>query len=112
MILIAVGAAFSDPNKAHYLLASLYTYTIIVLLGLWLSIGLLMIKLRKETWQWKEPRRRYAPWLSPVHVIVSIVATFLPLKIGSPFDETVTNLPWYVVPAIGITSPFWGILWY
>lgn len=119
MILIAVGAAFSDPRKAYYLLASLYTYTIIVLLGLWLSVGLLMVKYRSELWQWTAPRRRYAPWLSPFHVIIFalanaflLVGTFLPLQRGSPFDESVTKLAWYVVPTIGITSPFWGILWY
>lgn len=119
MILIAVGAAFSDPRKGYYLLASLYTYIIIVLLGLWLSVGLLVIKIRHETWQWKKPRQRYAPWLSPVHVVVYAIAnayllvgTFLPLNRGSSFDESVTGLPWYVVPTIGITSPFWGILWY
>ena len=114
---IAVTAAIIDPRKSYSTLVSLYSYTIIVVLGLWVSIGLAITKTkRKEEWQ---EGRRYRPWLSPVHVIVlgistafMLIAAFVPATYGSPFHNSVTGYPWYIVPAIGITAPFWGIVWY
>lgn len=114
---IAVTAAIVDPRKTYSTLVNLYSYTIIVVLSLWVSIGLAITKTkRKEAWR---EGRRYQPWLSPVHVIVlgianafMVVAAFVPASYGSPFHSSVTGIPWYLVPAIGVTSPFWGVIWY
>ncbi|KAK4506042.1 hypothetical protein PRZ48_004007 [Zasmidium cellare] len=114
---IAVTAAIVDPRTSYSILVSLYSYTIILVLGCWVSVGLLLTKLRKR-FDWQETRR-YRPWLSPVHAIVYAIATafmlvaaFAPTKRGSPFDQSATGIPWYLVPAIGITGPFWGIMYY
>ncbi|KAK3638257.1 hypothetical protein LTR56_005513 [Elasticomyces elasticus] len=110
VLLIAVTAAIFDPRKTYSALVSLYSYTIILVLGCWVS--------RQSPWHFRD-RRRYRPWLSPIHAIVYAIATawllvtaFLPPQLGSPYHEDVTGLPWYIVPTIGITAPLWGLLWY
>lgn len=109
---IAVTSAIVDPRTTYSILVSLYTYTIILVLGCWVSVGLLLTKMRKK-FDWQETRR-YRPWLSPVHAITyatttafMLVAAFVPTKRGSPYDQSVTGFPWWIVPVIGITAPLW-----
>ena len=118
VLLILVTLPISDPTKSYSALVSLYSYVIVVLIGCWVSTGLLLIKLRRSKWHWQKTRR-YRPWLSPAHAIIYAVATafmlitaFIPPKRGSPYHQSVTGFPWYIIPAIGITAPFWGVLWY
>lgn len=120
ILLIAVVSPIVDPRQAYQLLVSLFTYTIVLVLGFWVSIGLLMVKLHKSKWHWQEgQRRRYRPWLSPVHVIIYgcatgflAVAAFVPPGAKSPFKHSFASLPWYFVPVIGASAPAWGLLWY
>lgn len=114
---IAVTAAIVDPKKAYAALVSLYMYTIILGFAFWVSVGLLITKTRDKT-KWRESRR-YRPWLSPVHVFVyglssafMLIVAFVPAAKGSPFHDSVTGIPWYIIPTIGVTAPFWGVLWY
>ncbi|KAK5232664.1 hypothetical protein LTR47_006228 [Exophiala xenobiotica] len=118
VLLVLVTLPVGDPRKAYSALISLYSYTIVTLIGLWVSSGLLLVKLRKQRWHWQE-RRRYRPWLSPAHAIIYTIASafmlilaFVPPAKGSPFHVSFTGFQWYLVPAIGITAPLWGILWY
>jgi amino acid transporter len=118
LVLIAAVSPISDPRKAYYLLVSLYAYSINTLVGCWVASGLLVLKLQKSKWHWQD-RRRYRPWLSPVHAIIYVVATaflaitvFIPPTKGSPFTEAVSGFPYYLVPIIGATAPLWGIIWY
>ena len=119
VLLVVVVSPIQDPRKAYSVLVQLYSYTIVILTGCWVSIGLVKIKLRKEKWHWQE-RRRYRPWLSPAHVIIWGIATafmligaFLPPTYGSPYHyPSVASIPWYIIPAVGLTAPFWGVLWY
>jgi hypothetical protein len=120
IFLIAITAPISDPRQSYQLLVDLFSYAIVLVLGTWVSGGLLMIKIHKSRWHWQEgERRRYRPWLSPVHVVVYggtcaflAIAAFVPPGSKSPFDASFNRLPWYVVPAIGASAPFWGILYY
>jgi len=118
ILLILVTLPIGDPRKAYSALVSLYSYTIVTLLGFWVSTGLLGIKLRRGKWHWQE-RRRYRPWLSPVHAIIYSLATafmlitaFVPPSLGSPFHSSMTGFEWYIVPAIGLSAPLWGMAWY
>ncbi|CZT18069.1 uncharacterized protein RCC_03907 [Ramularia collo-cygni] len=118
VFLLAVTAAITDPRKTYFALVSLYSYTIILVLGFWVSIGLILTKMRKEKFHWQE-RRRYRPWLSPAHPIIyglatgfMLIAAFIPPQRGSPFHSSVTGFAWYIIPTVGITAPLWGILWY
>lgn len=117
VLLIAVTAAITDPRRTYSALVNLYMYTIILGLGFWVSFGLAYTKIRNKN-GWREGRR-YKPWLSPAHVVVYMAASalllimaFIPAASGSPFSDAVTGIPWYVIPCIGVTAPFWGILWY
>ena len=130
VLLIAVTSPISDPRKSYSVLVYIFTYSIILVLGGWVSLGLIMVKVRKQPWHFpwmkvpKEPwhfqsRRRYRPWLSPIHAIVYLLATsflaitaFVQPARDSPFYNSVTGVPWYVLPAISITGPAWGVLWY
>lgn len=118
ILLVVLVSPIPDPRVAYSALVSLYAYTIIGVLGLWVSAGLLMIKLRKSTWHWQR-RRRYRPWLSPVHAVVYAVAlafmlvtAFVPPSRGSPFHSSVTGMASWLIPTIGATAPFWGIVYY
>ena len=118
VLLILVTLPISDPSKSYSALVSLYSYIIVGLIGCWVSIGLILIKIGKRKWHWQD-RRRYRPWLSPAHAIIYGVATafmlitaFVPPKRGSPYHQSVSGFPWYIIPTVGITAPFWGVFWY
>ncbi|KAK5165825.1 uncharacterized protein LTR77_008748 [Saxophila tyrrhenica] len=118
VLLVVLVSPIRDPRRSYSALVALYSYTVISLIGCWVSIGLLRIKLRKSRWHWQE-RRRYRPWLSPLHVIVFgaatafvLVTAFVPPEPGSPFHRLATGQAWYIVPVVGITAPLWGMLWY
>lgn len=116
VLLIAVTSPL-DPRDSYSILVYLFTYSIVLVLGGWVSLGLLIVKFQKK-WKWKT-QACYIPWLSPVHVILYFLATsflaiaaFVPPSRQSPFYHSVNGLRWYILPTIGITAPFWGILWY
>jgi amino acid transporter len=118
VFLIAVTAPISDPRKAYSVLVYLFTYSIILVMGGWVSVGLLMVKVRKARWNWQK-QRRYRPWLSPVHVIFYLLATsflaitaFVPPSRDSLFYYPVAGVPWFVLPLIGISAPAWGLIWF
>ena len=118
VLLILVTIPIKDPRKSYSVLISLYSYVVITLVGAWVSIGLLMIKYRKAQWHW-QARRRYKPFLSPAHAIIyalacifMLAAAFTPPTRGSPYHESVTHFKWFIVPAIGISAPLWGLLYY
>jgi amino acid transporter len=115
LILVTIPA---KPTTAYNILVSLYSYTIIVLVGAWVSFGLLLTKLRTEKFHWKT-RRRYRPLISPVHALVYfgtcafvLVCAFVPPGTGSPYAYKEAGIKWYIVPIIGLSSPLWGLLWY
>ena len=118
LILIAAVSPIPDARKSYFLLVSLYAYSINTLVGIFVAGGLLMIKYRRSRWHWQE-RRRYRPWLSPAHAIIYVIANtflaitvFLPPTQGSPFTQSVTGVPFWLVPLIGLTAPLWGLVWY
>ena len=117
VLLIAVTAPIKDPRSSYSILVYLFTYSIVLVLGGWVALGLALVKFNRTS-HWQE-RRRYRPWLSPFHTVFYLLATsflavtaFVPPSRDSPFFHSFTGVPWYVLPAIGISAPFWGIMWY
>jgi amino acid transporter len=115
MILVTIPA---KPTTAYSILVSLYSYTIVVLVGMWVSFGLLLTKLRKDKFHW-QTRRRYRPMISPVHAIIYfsvccfvLIAVFIPPSEGSPYSYKNAGVKWYLVPCIGLSAPLWGLVWY
>lgn len=118
VLLIAVVSPMADTRESYLILTSLYSYAINTFVGCWVSVGLLIIKLRRSQWHWQD-RRRYRPWLSPAHAIIYailtafiLIAAFVPPGQGSPFSEAFTKVPYFIVPVLGLTAPLWGVLWY
>ena len=117
VLLITVVSPIADTRKSYSILVYLFTYAIILVLGCWVSLGLLIVKCQKK-WHWQD-RRRYRPWLSPVHAVVYFsatlflaVAALVPPKHDSPFYKSLTGLLWFILPLIGISAPFWGLIWF
>lgn len=117
VLLLAVTAAIAEPRKAYAALVALYMYTIVLGFAFWVSVGLVWTKTRKRA-AWRESRR-YRPWVSPVHVVVYLISSafllitaFVPAPAGSPFNDSVTGIPFYLIPTIGVTAPLWGLVYY
>jgi amino acid transporter len=115
LILVTIPA---KPTTAYNILVSLYSYTIIVLVGAWVSFGLILTKLQTEKFRWRQ-RRRYRPLISPLHAIIYfsacsfvLVSAFIPPSSGSPYAPKLAGIQWYIIPTIGLSSPLWGLLWY
>ncbi|KAM0721712.1 hypothetical protein Q7P37_002637 [Cladosporium fusiforme] len=118
VLLVAVISPMADTRESYLILTSLYSYAINTLVGCWVSVGLIIIKLQRSKWHWQD-RRRYRPWISPAHAILYaaftafiLIAAFVPPSKGSPFSEAFTDVPYYIVPVIGLTAPLWGVIWY
>ncbi|KAK4542948.1 hypothetical protein LTR36_005946 [Oleoguttula mirabilis] len=118
VLLVIVTAPITDPRKSYFILTNLYAYTINTLVGCLVAVGLCRVKLRRSKWHWQE-RRRYRPWLSPVHAIIYAITTgfilfanFVPPSAGSPFTRAFTGVPYYIIPVVGISAPLWGVIWY
>lgn len=115
LILVTIPAG---PTTAYNVLVSLYSYTIIVHVGAWVSFGLILTKLQTNKFKWKL-RRRYRPLISPVHAIIYfsaccfvLICAFVPPSAGSPYAPKLAGINWYIVPTIGLSSPLWGLIWY
>jgi amino acid transporter len=117
-VLLILFTIPAKPTTAYNILVSLYSYTIVVLVGMWVSFGLLLTKLRKDKFHW-QTRRRYRPMISPVHAIIYfsvccfvLIAAFVPPSESSPYSYKNAGIKWYLVPCIGLSAPLWGLVWY
>ena len=117
-VLLILVTIPTKPTTAYSVLVSLYSYTIVVLVGMWVSFGLLLTKMRKDKFHW-QTRRRYRPMISPVHAIIYfsvccfvLIAAFVPPSESSPYSYKNAGIKWYLVPCIGLSAPLWGLVWY
>ncbi|KAK2758650.1 hypothetical protein FQN54_003340 [Arachnomyces sp. PD_36] len=121
VLLIAVTSMLK-PDTAYAFLVSLYGYVNVAVIGFLVSGGLLYLKLDsllpKSRRNWAE-KVQYKPWIDPLHVIVYFCAmsfflfgAFAVPAPDSPFVEEVVGYAWYILPAIGLFSLFWGVVWW
>jgi hypothetical protein len=90
----------------------------VILIGFFVSGGLLVLHLdSKRDWARKANFRPLGQY--PVHAFVYFVvcgfllcAAFAPPGAASPFSKRNSGLQWYIVPVIGMSTVFWGILWW
>ena len=115
VMLIGVTAMLSPPT-AYSALVTLYSYVIVILLGFFTSAGLLYLKFKKSR-NWTNPN--FNPKFGSVYAAVYAVmccfmlfAAFAPPSDTSPYSYAASKIKWFVLPAIGLTTPFWGVLWY
>jgi hypothetical protein len=117
IFLIAV-TSYLKPRTAYNVLTSLYSYVIIILMGFLVSGGLLLLHLNpKRDWARKANFRPLGKY--PLHAFIYFVvcgfllfAAFAPPSASSAFSPRNSGLQWYIVPVIGMSTLFWGIIWW
>ena len=108
--MILIGATSSTiPDIAYTTLVSLYSYTIVVLVGFFVASGLLYLRfISKERRMWKADAG-FRPWGGPTAAIIYslacaflIIAAFLPPSAGSPSHKSSAEIEWWIVPTVGL----------
>lgn len=115
VFLVAVTAML-PPTKAFSILVSLYIYVIRLLVGFFVSGGLLLLRFDRSR-NWREERNIHFGWLDPLPAILFcctygflLVAAFVKPGSGSPFSDL--GYKYWIVPTIGLSSLTWGLMWY
>lgn len=107
VILVGVTAGPS-ARVAYTILVSLYTYVIILLVGFFVSAGLVYLKLcdRKA---WHEISANWRPWGGPTAALLLstvtgflLIATFLPPSESSWFSLGNRWYEWWIPPTVGL----------
>ncbi|KAI4212920.1 MAG: hypothetical protein LQ351_004445 [Letrouitia transgressa] len=117
MILIASTSPLI-PSVAFTILAPLYSYTVVFLVALFTSSGLLYLRYfspEKETWRATAGFNFLGPVPAVVYTVISafiLIGLWIPPKAGSLFTKDKTGVEWYVVPTIGLGMLFAGLLYY
>lgn len=114
MILIAATSG-KAPGVAYQILVSLYSYTIVLMVGFFVGAGLLYARFYCEDGQWVQ-RSGFKPWGGPTAAVLYtsvcaflLAAAFVPPKTGSPF---LTEVKWFIVPTIGLSMLLVGFVYY
>lgn len=121
VFLIAVTSHLSTQESFTFLI-SLYSYSINGIIGCLAAGGLLYLKyFRNQEWS-KVSQLQLGPsrWTNSIPAWIYCLFTgFLVFTAFAPPTTTpqsessiISILPWYVVPVIGMSSIFWGVIWY
>ncbi|KAH0556312.1 hypothetical protein GP486_005760 [Trichoglossum hirsutum] len=122
VLLIAVTSMLR-PTTAYSFLISLYSYVNVSVIGFLVAGGLLYLKLDSylrgcmgRNWVNKVS---FKPWLDPLHAVVYffamgffLFAAFAKPTKGSPYVKDIVGYWWFLVPAIGLSSLLWGMVWW
>lgn len=124
VVLVAVFAWPDKPSTAYTILISLYSYTNVCVIGLFVSFGLLYLKvtslfIKDEDKKWSS-KTQWMPYLDPLPNIIFFLTTsflvigaFVPVTFKkSPFYWSVAQYPTWLIAIIGITSLLWGTVWW
>ena len=115
-----IGATASTiPAVAYTVLVSLYSYTVVVLVGFFVASGLLYLRLiSPERKEWNQSAG-FKPWGGPTAAIIYaltcaflLVAVFLPPSASSPFHKSTTEVEWWIVPTVGLSAMALGYVYY
>ncbi|KAF2442622.1 amino acid transporter [Karstenula rhodostoma CBS 690.94] len=111
VFLIAVTSGLNVDDSYNFLI-SLYAYVIISLMGFFTSLGLLYAKYVRKDFLSQKP-----PLGGPTAPIIYCVcnAFFLITAFLNPPNHqarTVSVMANYVMPAIGLSSILWGVIWW
>jgi len=116
-IVLILVTSMLQPATSYSVLVSLYSYTIIILNGFFVSGGLILMKLRPSR-NWAADVN-FTPWLDPLHAVVYcltcgfvLFAAFAKPAAGSPYSYELSHIQWFIVPTIGLSSLVWGIIWF
>ena len=117
--MILIGATSGTiPSVAYTILVSLYSYAIVVIVGFFVTTGLLYLRLvHPDRISWKKNvgfnfLGPTAPIIYSLTCAFLIVAAFLPPSAGSPFHKSATEPEWYIVPTVGLAVFLLGYVYY
>ena len=118
MVLIASTSPLI-PTVAYAILVPLCSYTVVILVAVFVASGLLHLRYfsdERHTWA---NRAGFKPWGGPTAAIIYtavsaflLAASFVPPRSDSPFAKTKTGVEWYVVPTVGWGMLLLGLLYY
>jgi amino acid transporter len=129
LCIIAVTSGMS-PSAQYSFLISLYSYTIVAVLGVLSAGGLVYLKLdsyfrgeagrrwhEKSAWPPREqPWMRKLSWVYAVVYAVAMLfvlfASFVSTGAGGPFSAKVLGYSPKEAAGIGLSSVLWGVLWW
>ncbi|KAL9025552.1 MAG: hypothetical protein Q9196_005646 [Gyalolechia fulgens] len=95
MLLMAATSSLA-PGVAYQVLVSVYLYTVVLMVGLFVAGGLLYLRwCRGKEWT---DQSGFRPWGGPTAAIV--------------YSEVRRGYSWYVVPTVGISSAVVGYVYY
>lgn len=118
--MIMIGATSSTvPNISYTILVSLYSYSIVVVIGFFVSSGLLYLRFVSDERKMWKANVGFRPWGGPTAAIIFslvcaflMITAFLPPSVGSPFHKSSTAVDWWIVPTVGIGSFVLGYVYY
>lgn len=122
-IFIILATAMLKPSTQYSFLVTLYSYVNVAVLGFLTGGGLLYLKIDswfrgKQGRNWVE-KSQWKPWLDPLPTITYalamaflLLASFVQPSSDSVFSEKVTQYMWFLIPAIGLSSLIWGVVWW
>lgn len=113
IVLIAVTVPTTTTN-AYNILLNLYTFTIKVLIGLFVALGMIYLKLSPaQDWKSKSHFGHLPTALTivPACIYFAVCGFLLVMPFVRP-QIPLDYSPYYLVPVIGITVPLWGCLWW
>lgn len=106
-----------DPTRAYFVIVGLYIYSVRLLVGAFVSGGLLVLKLTPSR-EWKDVVN-IKFWSDPVHIILFfftdlllLITAFVKPGNGSPWSYEKAHVQWYIAPTIGLSTLIWGVVWY
>jgi hypothetical protein len=113
-IIMIVATLSLKPADAYNLLVNMYSYTIVCVFGLLLSIG--MLKLRfSGTEQWRK-KSAANPFLSITAAMVFLIGSAYPFIASwvPPTGKQATSgpVPWYTTTTVAFSILGLGVLWY
>ena len=112
MIMIAATSS-QAPGVAYFLIVSLYSYVVVILVGFFVASGLLYLRYTKRK-EWTRSAG-FHPWGGPTAAIIYslvcafiLIAYFVPPSAGSPFAKSIIGIEWYIVPTVGLSALILG----
>lgn len=118
-VVMIAATSSAHPHIAYSVLASLYAYAIILLVGFFVAGGLLYLRFfsdERHTWTSKSG---FKPWGGATAAIIYtlvcaflLCAAYIPPSSESPFAKANTGVAWYIVPTAGLASAVLGFIYY
>ncbi|KAL8928810.1 MAG: hypothetical protein Q9208_001588 [Pyrenodesmia sp. 3 TL-2023] len=118
-VVMIAATSSAEPGVAYSVLASLYSYAIILLIGFFVAGGLLYLRFFSDEHHTWTRKSGFKPWGGPTAAIIYtlvcaflLCAAYVPPSSESPYAKANTGVAWYIVPTAGLASAILGFLYY